>query len=115
MEPDYKVKMDDDRGFITISGDFDDEVAGEAFRKSFNRVFDSGRRTVILDLNGVSILNSYGLGKIFIAQKRLSAEGGTLLVQPLKGIAREIFDLLMLDMVIPVFKEDEPETGNEGE
>lgn len=115
MEPDYKVKMDEDRGFITISGDFDDEVAGEAFRKSFNRVFDSGRRTVILDLNGVSILNSYGIGKILIAQRRLKAEGGTLMVQPLKGIARELFDLLMLDMVIPVFKEQGVESAGEGE
>jgi len=106
MDADYKVKMDDERGFITIHGDFDDEVAGEAFRKAFNRVFDSGRRTVILDLTAVDILNSYGIGKLLIAYRRLQAEGGVLMVKPLKGIAREILELLMIDSLLPTYEEE---------
>jgi anti-anti-sigma factor len=113
MDIEYKVKMDDERGFITMHGDFDDEVAGEAFRKAFNRVFDSGRRTVILDLGKIDILNSYGIGKIMIAYRRLQAEGGLLMVTPLQGNSRELLELLMIDSLLPVFREEETESTSE--
>ena len=102
----YRVQSSGDRGVIFIEGDVDDEVAGEALRKSFNKLFDSGRRTVILDLSKVDIINSYGIGKILMCHKRLEAEGGTLMVRPLTGIVKEIFELLMLDTRFPVDNSD---------
>jgi len=110
METDFKVRLEEERGFIALHGDFDDEEAGEALRKSFNRVFDSGRRTIVLDLAKVDILNSYGVGKILTCHKRLQAEGGRLMVMPLSGVAKDILELLMIDSIIPVFKEDEEES-----
>ena len=98
----YRVKSTSDRGVIFIEGDVDDEVAGEALRKSFNKLFDSGRRTVILDLSKVDIINSYGIGKILMCYKRLKAEGGTMMVKPLSGVVKETFELLMLDSLFPV-------------
>ncbi len=113
MEGDYKVQLEEERGFIHVHGDFDDEEAGEAFRKAFNRVFDSGRRTVILDLEKVDIINSYGIGKILISHRRLQAEGGTLMFMPLRGNVKDILELLMIDTVIPTFKEEEVDAQEE--
>jgi anti-anti-sigma factor len=105
MDLEFKVQLEEEAGFISLYGDFDDEEAGEALRKSFNRVFDSGRRTVVLDLNKLDILNSYGVGKILTCHKRLKAEGGVLMVKPLSGVAKEILELLMIDTIIPVYRE----------
>lgn len=107
MDVEYKVRMDEERGFIEVQGDFDDEVSGEAFRKAFNRVFDSGRKTVILDLSKVDIINSYGIGKILVSFRRLQAEGGVLMLTPLAGSAKEILELLMIDSLFPVYHGEE--------
>ena len=112
---DFKVRLEEEQGFISVYGDFDDEEAGEALRKSFNRVFDSGRRTIVLDLTKVDILNSYGVGKILGCYNRLKAEGGQLMFMPLAGAAKDVIELLMIDSIIPIFKEGAGSEGGSGE
>lgn len=90
------------KGYIRIEGDLDSEQSGEALRKAFNQVYDQGKRTVILDLSSVQIINSYGIGKILMCYKRLKADNGTLMVKPLQGFVKETFELLMLDKLLPV-------------
>jgi len=111
MDMDFKVRLEEEQGFISVYGDFDDEEAGEALRKSFNRVFDSGRRTIVLDLSKVDILNSYGVGKILGCYNRLKAEGGQLMFMPLVGAAKDVIELLMIDSIIPVFTEPGEESA----
>ena len=106
MDLEYKIQMGDNKALITLEGDMDDEIAGEALRKAFNRVFDAGHRTVVLDLRNVQIINSYGIGKILMCYKRLKAENGALLLKPLTGNVREVFELLMLDSLFPVDKDE---------
>ncbi|MBX7145566.1 MAG: STAS domain-containing protein [Oligoflexia bacterium] len=90
------------KGYIRVEGDLDSEASGEALRKAFNQVYDQGKRTVILDLSSVQIINSYGIGKILMCYKRLKADNGTLMVKPLQGFVKETFELLMLDKLLPV-------------
>jgi anti-anti-sigma factor len=106
MDLDYKTEVNGTKGVILIEGDMDDEVAGEALRRSFNRLFDSGIRTIVLDLKNVQIINSYGIGKILMCYKRLKTEGGELMVKPLSGNVKETFELLMLDTLFAVDRED---------
>jgi len=115
MEMDFKVRLEDEQGFISVYGDFDDEEAGEALRKSFNRVFDSGRRTIVLDLTKVDILNSYGVGKILGCYNRLKAEGGQLMFMPLTGASKDVIELLMIDSIIPIFKDGDSESDSSAE
>lgn len=102
MEVEYKTETVGDKGVITLEGDLDDEVAGEALRRAFNKLFDAGTRTIVLDLRGVQIINSYGIGKILMCYKRLKAESGELMVKPLTGNVKETFELLMLDTLFRV-------------
>jgi len=98
----FPVTDSGDKTYINITADLDSEVAGEALRKAFNDSFDSGKRTVVLDLSSVQIINSYGIGKVLMCYKRMKAENGILMVKPLQGFVKETFELLMLDKLLPV-------------
>lgn len=98
----YPTEINGDKGYIKITSDLDTEQSGEALRKAFNDVFDQGKRTIILDLNEVQIINSYGIGKILMCYKRLKAENGVLMVKPLQGFIKETFELLLLDRLLPI-------------
>jgi anti-anti-sigma factor len=102
MELEYKTSVEDGKGIVVIDGDLDNEPAGEALRVAFNKLFDDGLRTIVLDLRSVQIINSYGIGKILMCYKRLKAEGGVMMVKPLTGFVKETFELLMLDSLFPV-------------
>ena len=102
MELKYKTSVEDGKGLVVVSGDLDNEPAGEALRVAFNELYDQDVRTVVLDLRSVQIINSYGIGKILMCYKRLKAEGGVMMVKPLTGFVKETFELLMLDSLFPV-------------
>jgi len=99
---DFPTEIQGEKGFIKVIGDLDSEQSGEALRKAFNQVFDQGKRTIVLDLDEVQIINSYGIGKVLMCYKRLKAENGVLKVRPLQGFVKETFELLMLDKLLPV-------------
>lgn len=90
-----------DKAIIIVDVDLDSEAAGEALRSACNAVRERGKRTVVLDLSKVQIINSYGIGKVLTCYKQLKAEGGVLYVRPLEGFVKETFELLMLDKLIP--------------
>jgi anti-sigma B factor antagonist len=103
---DFETSSIGDKALIKVTEDLDSEQSGEALRQAFNKVFDSGTRTVVLDLTDVQIINSYGIGKVLMCYKRLKSDNGVLMVKPLKGFVKETFELLMLDKLLPVFDEE---------
>jgi anti-anti-sigma factor len=100
----FPTEIIGDKGYIKITGDLDTETAGEALRSAFNEIYDKGKRTIVLDLSGAQIINSYGIGKVLMCYKRLKAENGVLMVKPLQGFVKETFELLMLDKLLPMDK-----------
>lgn len=98
----FPTQIVGEKGYILITSDLDTETAGEALRSAFNEVYDQGKRTIVLDLSGAQIINSYGIGKVLMCYKRLKAENGVLMVKPLDGFVKETFELLMLDKLLPV-------------
>lgn len=101
MSNEFDTEILGDKGYIKVSGDLDSEPSGEALRQAFNVLFDKGQRTIVLDLSGVQIINSYGIGKVLTCYKRLKSENGVLMVKPLQGFVKETFELLMLDKLLP--------------
>lgn len=102
MDKEFVTEIVGDKGYIVVDGDLDSEPQGEALRKAFNSVYDRGKRTIVLDLSGVQIINSYGIGKVLTCYKRLKSENGVLMVKPLQGFVKETFELLMLDKLLPI-------------
>lgn len=103
---DFNIRKNGDISFIEVTADLDNENSGEALRIAFNGLADRGHKKIVLDLDKVEIINSYGLGKILMCYKRLKVEDGVLMVKPLKGFVREVFELLMLDSLFPVYEEN---------
>jgi len=100
----FQTEAVNEKGYIRINEDLDSEGSGEALRTAFNELYDKGVRTIVLDLDNVEIVNSYGIGKVLMCYKRLKANDGTLMVKPLNGFVKETFELLMLDKLLPVDK-----------
>lgn len=98
----FPTESKGNKSYIKITSDLDSEASGEALRQAFNKAYDAGARTIILDLDSVQIINSYGIGKVLMCYKRLKADNGTLMVKPLQGFVKETFELLMLDKLLPV-------------
>ena len=98
----FPIQIEGEKGYIRVTSDLVTETAGEALRSAFNEVYDQGKRTIVLDLSGAQIINSYGIGKVLMCYKRLKAENGVLMVKPLDGFVKETFELLMLDKLLPV-------------
>lgn len=98
----FKTKVEEGKAVIEVSADLDNEQSGEALRIAFNGLYERGQKTIVLDLGGVEIINSYGIGKILMCYKKLKADDGVLMVKPLTGFVKETFELLMLDNLFPV-------------
>ena len=79
----FPTEIIGDKGYIKLTSDLDTESAGEALRSAFNDIYDKGKRTIVLDLGGAQIINSYGIGKVLMCYKRLKADSGVLMVKPL--------------------------------
>lgn len=101
---DYPVEVGDDKAFIRVKGDLDTEQAGEFLRRAFNSLYEDGQRTIVLDLAETIRINSFGIGRIVGCYKRLKSDGGVLMVTSLRGPAKDLFELLMLNKIIPVEK-----------
>lgn len=87
---------------IDIIEDLDSEQSGEALRIAFNNLFDKGKKNIILDMSQVEVINSYGIGKILICNKKLQEEKGKLTILGANGFVEEIFKLLMLDKILDI-------------
>ena len=102
MDFQYQTSVENGKGLIFLEGDLDNEQAGEALRQAFSALVNRGQRTIVLDMQKVDIINSYGIGKILMCYKKLKSEEGVLMVKPLTGFVKETFELLMLDSLFPV-------------
>jgi anti-anti-sigma factor len=98
----FPTEIIGEKAYIRVTSDLDTELAGEALRSAFNQMYEQGKRTIILDLSGAQIVNSYGIGKVLSCYQKLKAEQGVLMVKPLDGFVKETFELLMLDKLLPV-------------
>lgn len=88
--------------FIDIIEDLDSEQSGEALRIAFDSLYNQGKKRIILDMSKVKIINSYGIGKILICDKKLKDDNGELVIKDANGFVDEILKLLMLDKVLTI-------------
>ena len=98
----FATEIIGEKGYVTVSKDLDSEQSAEALRIAFAQVFEQGKRTIVFDLRGIQVINSFGLGKIITCYKKLRQVNGTLMVKLSPGYVRETFELLMLDKILPI-------------
>ena len=74
--------------------------AAEAFEREIQQLFRRGQRHLIIDMNGVTYMDSSGFGTLLGATKRLRPEGGALHVVGAKPTVERMLHLTRLDTVI---------------
>jgi anti-sigma B factor antagonist len=100
------LRIDEERAgsgtvVLALEGEADLHVAPE-LQQRLASVIDDGARFLVLDLSGVTFVDSMALGIVLGGMKRMNASGGQLrLVVPDTGV-RRIFEITLLDRVLAI-------------
>lgn len=89
-----------DETILRIEGTLDAATAPD-LRAVVDAIVDEGRLLVTLELSGLRLIDSSGVGVIVSLFKRVRALGGQVRIQGLRDQPRAIFRLLRLDRVFP--------------
>ncbi len=89
----------DDDVVLNLAGDIDGRGA-DGLAVELDRAEHSCPGRVVLDLGGVDMITSAGLGTIIMSYKRLTAKGRTLELRNLQPIVRQVFLMTGLDKLL---------------
>ena len=95
----YATTVENDALVLSVRGELD-AVSVEEIRESLDRLAGAGHRTIIVDLSGLRVIDSSGVGSIVSLYKRVRAYGGSVIVRGAKDQPLAIFRLLKLDRVL---------------
>lgn len=90
---------EDDIVVMVISGSID-LAAAPRLRDSLIRLVEEGRHRLVLDLSGVDLIDSIGLGVIVGTVHRLRPHDGSLAVAAPSAQARNVFQITQLVRVV---------------
>jgi anti-sigma B factor antagonist len=95
------VKRGDDT-VLRLAGDIDIHSAPE-ITEQLTRLQGEGNRAIVVDLSGVSFLDSSALGALVAAHRAQTEAGGTLKIAAPRAHVLKVFRITRLSEVIPVF------------
>jgi anti-sigma B factor antagonist len=84
---------------VALAGNLDALTVG-GIKAEVERIVSERAKACVLDLGGVLLVDSTGVGSIISLFKRLRAHGGDLKVAGVNGQPKEIFDLLRLERAL---------------
>jgi anti-sigma B factor antagonist len=99
---------------ISVAGEVD-VVAAPELRTEIVRVVSEGSTAVVLDLSGVVFIDSFGLGVLVGAVKRIQSHDGRLRVVIGEARVRAVLELTGLDRVLELHDTVESATEPPGE
>ena len=96
----YAVERDGATGTVVATGEIDLASSNE-FRTANHGLIDDGARDIVVDLTGVSFIDSSGLGVLVGSLKRIHELGddASLVLRGLGGAALGVFEITGLDQV----------------
>jgi anti-anti-sigma factor len=78
------------------------------FRSAITDALAAGAQHLVLHLEGVTYLDSSGLGTLIGAHKRVAASGGTMTIRCTQPRILRLFAITGLDRVLTVAEPDDP-------
>ena len=103
-----------DMGEITIirvSGVIDSETV-ERFGEAVEKVFKEDCYNIILDIEGLSYINTAGLSIIADAYKKSSQNKGALKILKAGEAIRELLDVVRFTKIIDIYEDEEEAIGS---
>ncbi len=92
--------------FLDLSGKIVLGAGDAALRDEVGRVIAAGSRKVVLNLGGVSYMDSAGLGELVRCHSRMSQAGGSI---KLLNLTKRVNELLVITKLVTVFESFESE------
>ncbi len=94
---------------VTVTGDITLNKGGDLLLKDkIQSLLQQGRRKLVLDLGGVSYVDSAGLGQLVQAHSTAANSGGTL---KLANVAARLHDLMVVTKLLTVFDAHDSEAA----
>lgn len=87
---------------IALTGDIDIHTAPH-LRDRLASLHGEGNTSIVVDLGGVTFLDSSALGALVAAHRELTAAGGTLKLAAPRTHVRKVFRISRLAEVIPLY------------
>ncbi len=89
-------------GIVSLFGQFytDEE---DKFIGIIDSLLDSGKINFVINLNGLTSINSQGLAIIISAQKKINELGGKLKISEASSFINELFELTKLHTIFEMF------------
>jgi anti-sigma B factor antagonist len=92
---------------VTVSGDITLSKGGDVLLKDkIHSLLQQGRKSILVDLGGVSYVDSAGLGQLVQSYATVTNRGGSL---KLLNITKRLRDLLVVTRLLTVFETFESE------
>lgn len=97
----YKTRQEGDVTVVTVEDSrLDAGIAGE-FRDFVINLIDDGNMDFVIDISGVSFMDSSGLGAIVAVLKQIGSNGSIRLAGPQKAVS-DLFDLTCMDRIFKI-------------
>ena len=96
-----KIVDNDDIKIIQLNGKITIGEGDVQLRSCINEVLESGCLKIVLDLHGVSYMDSSGVGELVSCYTTITNRGGALRLTRLKS---KIYGLLQLTALVTVFQ-----------
>jgi anti-sigma B factor antagonist len=98
---DIEVSQSNSVTLIVPKGDLDMGTADQV-KRTLTGLIEKGQAKLVMDLGGVTYIDSSGLGALVAAMKQARAVGGNLKLCALQEDVRSIFEMTRLIKVIAV-------------
>jgi anti-sigma B factor antagonist len=87
---------------IELSGEIDLSTS-PTFKDKVYETIESGKRDVVIDLDGLEFMDSTGLGVLVAALKKTRMHGGSIRLVCSKRNIIKVFTITGLDKVFPIY------------
>jgi anti-sigma B factor antagonist len=99
------TRVDDASTTVGVTGEIDHDTA-PSLGSQVAAVLAGGAGDVVIDLRGVTFMDSSGLGALVGVRKRVEGAGGTLTLANLSPNVLRIFALTKMDSVFDIVSDD---------
>ncbi len=97
-----RLRLGDGAVVVEVAGELD-LCSSHTFREHLAGATDSGAAAVVVDLTGISFIDSTGLSVLAVQARRAALDGPALAVVCPEGRVRKVLTMTGLDRVIPVY------------
>ena len=88
---------------VTLAGEITLDDGDLAFGRHIDQLVAAGGRKIVVDLSGVSYIDSAGVGMLVAESQRVSAQGGSMRLAHLTARSHHLLAMLKLKCVFEIY------------